>query len=553
MPEGLADCCSSKQGDPRAGAQNIEPGAFPECIFHSMFTYPTIPVPTDALLVVDLFHDRMDGQIAACCLQGIVNRSGRTKVYVINTYCRDNRQGGEKRALVSERFLSLLYGDIPAERLMPGTDRRWPSFLPLLDRLRSAVKGLIVWDPAREQATIEAATTIAGQTDGLPVSPELADALSSSGLPIIEDLRSHRFAGNLECLSWMLERWFPKANHRVAFTWSHMTNDEFSWGAPNKDFVVAHRLFTFFLNIENADERRHYIDVLRQYAPGTPVMGWAEERFADPLFCTLGYFMVPYIGAENVTVHSSFPSSTGSQPPPRPAALDPRAVYVALQVPDGDNLLHTILYEPDIILNDPAGFGKYPVTWVLNPGVIDLAPRLYDWYLGLPNRDQEFAAQMGDGHPSSERYAAFSFYCKLTREYMGRAGMRTLKQMAEAEPVAWNVRPYMLNGGYLGPVPDDMRGIGPFEYHMDGNTFHIGTIRWRNNLDAIRQLVREAPQKEPLFLNIYTGTALWIKVADVNAIAEALIATEREDGRHYVFLRSMDLAATYRALIDSRS
>jgi hypothetical protein len=512
-----------------------------------MFRYPTISVPADSLVIADCSRDRMDGQIAACCLQGTVNRTGREKIYVIDTYCCDNRGGGEKRARVAERFLSLLYSDIPARRLTPADDRRWPAFMALFARYRATVKGLIIWDPALEQATIEAATTIAGQTGGIPVSPELADALASSGLPVIADLRERRFAGNLPCLSWLLDDWFAGANHHVAFTWSHMTNDELSWGASNKDFVVAHRLFSFFLNIADPEERGHFADVLHRYAPGTPVLGWAEERFADPLFCELGHFMVPFIGAENVTVHSSFPSTTGSQPRPRAAALDPKAVYVALQVADGDNLLHSIVYEPDIILNDLAGYGKYPVTWVLNPAIVDLAPRLFDWYGALPARDQEFAAQMGDGHPSSERHAGFSFYCALTREYMRRAGMRTLKQMAEAEPVAWNVRPYMINGGYLGPVPRDMRGIGPMEYHMDGKTFHIGAIRWRDNLDAIRRLVHEAPKGEPLFMNIYIGTALWITVADVNAVAETLIATEREDGRRFVFLRSMDLAATYRA------
>ncbi|MBU4444593.1 MAG: hypothetical protein L6422_06255 [Candidatus Marinimicrobia bacterium] len=59
------------------------------------YRYPVMETPTDSLVVTDLSLDRMDGQIAACVLQGIVNRQSRQKIYVMNTYCFDNKRGGK--------------------------------------------------------------------------------------------------------------------------------------------------------------------------------------------------------------------------------------------------------------------------------------------------------------------------------------------------------------------------------------------------------------------------------------------------------------------------
>ena len=421
------------------------------------FTYPKIVTPTSSLLVVDLLRDRMDGQIAACVLQGIVNRQREQKAYVMNTYCFDNKRGGRRQAQVAERFLTQLFNDIPTERLAPADDRNWPGFMAMLDRFADCVKGLVIWDPKLEQATIEAATTIAGQTDALVVSPDLAEALSGRGFPIIADLRANEFPGNLECLQWLKEHWFAGSGKEVAFTWSHMTTDGRSWGAANKDFVVAHRLFTFYLDVTRDAEREHYIYILKEYPPGTPVLGWSDERWFDALLARLGYFMVPYISVENLTVHSSFPSTTGTQPPPQPAPVHDDGVYIAFHIADGDNLEHAVTYMPDTIMTS-LSYGQVPVTWIVNPGLIDLAPRLFEWYMARLGT-QEMAAMMGDGHPGSDRYAAFRFYCDMAHNYMQRAGIRTMKQMAEAEAVAWNVQPYMINSGYAGTDPPRRRPL----------------------------------------------------------------------------------------------
>jgi hypothetical protein len=527
------------------------------------FRYPKIAIPTQSLIVVDLSSDRMDGQIAACVLQGIVNRQREQKIYVTNTYCFDNKRSlFLEQAQMAEPFLSLLYSDVPVERLHKKDNPNWPGLYALLEQFSGLVKGVIIWDPALEAATIEAATTIAGQTDGLPVSPELAAALTDRNLPVIVDLREQNFRRDAECLEWLLANWFEHADHSVAFTWSHMTTDAESWGAANKDYVVANGLFTFYLDIVDEQERSCYLNVLKHYPPGTPVMGWTDEHFSDPFFQSVGYFMVPYISVENMSVHSSFPSTTGRQLDPQPMEIDPDGVYAAFYIADGDNLLHTFCYHPYTILNSPV-YGKIPITWVINPGIIDLAPRLFDWYLSrLEN--QELAAMMGDGLPGSDRAEGFKAFCQMTASYLQRAGMHSLKVMAESEAVAWNVQPDVVNSGYDGPT--DGRGIGPYEYHLDGETFHIGNVSaiswedWWQELgplhpEQVREVVRGAPPGQPLFLNIFCGTCNMDQfggehprdaVAVINRMADILRAYGEQDGKHYYYVRSMDVAATYR-------
>ncbi|MCD6205553.1 MAG: hypothetical protein J7L22_07820 [Candidatus Marinimicrobia bacterium] len=504
------------------------------------FQYSKVEIPVKSLSVVDLRFDKMDGQIAACVLQGIVNRQSSDKIYVINTYCHDNKGGGANQAHVSERYLTELYQDIPTKYQNAGNDVERPGFSGMVRRYRDYIKGLIIWDPGLEQATIEAATTIAGQTDGLVVSPEIAEELSTK-YPVIIDMRKLQFKDNIQCLDWLLSHWMSGANRDFAFTWSHMTLDEKSWGAANKDYVVANCLFSFYLDITDEEEKEYYGNVLDRYAPGTPILGWTDERWADALFMKLGYFMVPYISVENMTVHSSFPSTGGTYPEPKPAQLHENGVYISFFIADGDNLLHSMVYEPDTIMTTQRT-GAIPISWVVNPGLIDLAPRLFDWYKQQIPGD-ELVAMVSDGHPSSDRFSAFEYYCDFTAGYMRRAGIVTMKQMEESEAIAWRIQPYMINSGYAGICP---KGIGPYEYHMDGETFHIGSVKLNDSAESIRKYVKNAPEEGPLFLNVFAGTAVKDIPLIVENVAAELKAGEKDENRHYFFLRSMDLAATYR-------
>lgn len=513
------------------------------------YSLPKVQTPTKALVVADLRDDRMDAQIAACVLQGIVNRDSEEKIYVHHTYCADNRgdwrvprTASYRMAHVAEQWLREVYGDIPQTALAPAEDAECPAFLALLDRYARFVKGVIIFDPRMPDATIEMATTIAGQKDGLVVSPELHERIAGYGFPVIEDLRTYAFVSNVDCLHVLKEKYFKGANKAVAFTWSHMTLDEKSWGAANKDYVVANRLFTFYLDIFDEKERAHYADVILEYPMGTPILGWTDELVADQHFAKMGYVMIPYISVENLSVASSFPSVHLPQPEFPPVTLEEDAVYIAFHVADGDNLLHSLVYEPFTIRRDPH-FGKVPATWVLNPIMAEIAPRAMAWHAKtLLSAGQEPAAMLGDGSPQSERYEGFGYYCGFARHYMDLAGMRTMKQMLEAEAVAWNVRPGAILGGYSGA---DYRGIGAYEYHLDGDTFHIGS-RPLGECDVV-SLIEHAPEGQPLFLSIFSGTGS-LNVS-TRILRYSIEWAEKLPNKKLVFVTATQAAQLYREWI----
>ena len=320
-----------------------------------------------------------------------------------------------------------------------------------------------------------------------------------------------------------------------------MSTDNKSWGAANKDFVTANKLFTFYLDITNSKEIELYSKVITRYEMGTPILGWTDERWADALFAKMGYFMVPYISVENMTVHASFPSTSGEKPIPISAPILKNGIYISFFIADGDNLLHSMIYEPNIILSSKF-LGKVPLTWIINPGLVDLSPRLFDWYKKMPE-NQELAGMMSDGHPFSDNYFAFKRFCNFTLYYLKKSGIMTLKQMEESEAVAWNVQPYVMNSGYAGI---DQKGIRPYEYHMDGKTFHIGSVKLYNKSETILNLIRNNPFNGPLFLNVFVGTAKTDMLGDLTKVVDELKSIEYKIGKQFFFLKSVNLAATFR-------
>lgn len=505
------------------------------------FIYPKIKVPTEKLFVYNLKEDCIASQVSACAFQGIVNKQSTSKIYVMNTYCYDNCEGGETQIQIAEKYLDLLFSDIPAVHSDRLAHQKYGGFLAMLRDFKSFAKGLIIWDSQLEMATIEAATTIAGITEAIPVSPELAEIIKDENLPVIKDLREYNFQSNEHCLNWLLDKWFHQTNHEVAFTWSHMSTDDKSWGAANKDYVTANKLFTFYLDITDAEEIKLYEKVITKYKPGTPILGWTDERWADALFAKMGYFMVPYISVENLTVHASFPSTSGQNPTPQPAPLHENGVYISFFIADGDNLLHSMIYEPEVITSSE-GFSKLPLTWVINPALVDLSPRLFDWYQQMP-KSQELAGMMSDGHPFSDNYLSFKRFCDFTSYYLEKSGIMTLKQMEESEAIAWNVKPYVMNSGYAGICP---KGIRPYEYHMDGETFHIGSVKLYDKSETITDLIENAPFDGPLFFNVFVGTAKTDLLVNLEKIAAELKSFEQQLNKKFFFLRSVDLGATFR-------
>ena len=141
--------------------------------------YPKVKTPTKSLVIVDLQNDDIEGQVAAIGLQGIVNRDSEQKIYVMNSRCKDNhggwKTGPHDMAQMGQFWLDRVLKDIPQETLTLDATKSNPGFSALVEQYKKHIKGVVIYDPELVEATIEAATTIAAQTDALIVSPRLYD------------------------------------------------------------------------------------------------------------------------------------------------------------------------------------------------------------------------------------------------------------------------------------------------------------------------------------------------------------------------------------------
>jgi len=519
--------------------------------------YPKIETVTESLVVADMEHDALDSQVTAAVLQGIVNRESTEKIYLYNTHSQVNRpRHGQAHA--GKLLLDELYADLPQTHSVRADDRATGALLPLIDRFETYIAGLIIWDPELEAATINAAVTIAGQTDGLAVSPSLARYLQQRyDWPVIEDLRSHRFVDDSAVLDWSLEHWMPGANKEIAAVWTPVSMRGTSWGSSFYDYVVANRLFTWSINERSEEQRAHCAVVLPHYAPGTPFIGWISERYVGELFHGAGYYMAPIMAVENLTVHASFPSSEGVpvQAAPQPAPLHDDAVYISMQVTDGDNLMMAMTQVPLAFATSPA-HDQVPLSWTTNPILVDLAPRLFDWKHARLG-SQELVAHMSDGRPNHDA-PGFDVWAATTRHYLDRSGIQTLKVMGQNQHAADAIQPYMLTAGYK-----KFNRIGPYEYGMTGETFEIGffesQLETATTVEQLIEWIQKGPEDEPLFVNIWAGNPVYYhwklcftlpEVRDASVrmaeLAEALRAVEAKTGRRFYFVRNRDLAATYR-------
>ncbi len=173
--------------------------------------YPKVQTPTESLVVVNLAKDDIEGQVAAIGLQGIINRDSREKVYVMNSRCKDNHGGWKIGPHGAGADGAVLARPGPHRHPAAGAAARYHEAQSRLPGPCRAVprphQGVVIYDPELVEATIEAATTIAAQTDALILSPSLYEEVKSCGFPVVEDLRG-RFRSNIECLDWLMEHYF---------------------------------------------------------------------------------------------------------------------------------------------------------------------------------------------------------------------------------------------------------------------------------------------------------------------------------------------------------
>ncbi len=365
------------------------------------------------LTIYDLRGASNEVQLSAATMAGIINRP-EPRVYQIIT---------DEDAF----WLKELLGGIPQESSPTSGDGVLEG---MLISFRSSIQGMIIYDPNFSDS-INIATTIAGQTDCIVVSPEqAADLQLPFNLPVHTDLRNQHWSSRSQAYDWARQNLLSGASaHAVAGLDPNTTG--------LRSFLVANRIFVYWLDSSGAEQS--LIEQIYKVFPAEAVhLGWfidepsgvkLTSHAALPVLATdLSTNLEIWAGVSN--------SSSIAQSNPMGAAgpIDSSRVYVSFTISDGDNLQfiqHRMLH----LWQDPAR-GSFPLGWTISPVMSQAAPAIAAYYVRTATaQDELIAGPSGAGYmyPSHWPQQQLAAFLQRTEQMMRSMNLTTLEVLDESD------------------------------------------------------------------------------------------------------------------------
>ncbi len=416
-----------------------------------------------------------DEAMAVACLQGIINRTSPDLAVVSRKNARP------------QYWLELM-----------GRDGRWlrdrkANAVPDLDALMrlagKRVQGVVIWDPT-VPATLNVATTCAGISNAVVLSPELADRhLVKWQLPVLADLRG-KFTGKetgsakndayrwaiRECLAKGLST--PQRLCLFEDSFSTRARDDEGY-VVTRDWAIKNRAFVFDLS-PWGDEAPG--DDPRQ-APGTDrdtykmILAETQRQAAGKEMIELtGFFafskysnmpdhksihegvptewesvalMSPFNCYQNTISSDCYNQSLHSQAPRKP--LKQRSVakpakledknYLCILMADYDSATPLYDFLPKH-WNDPAR-GKIPLAWGINPSLVETYPDLIAYFYETATPADTFTADAsaaGYFNPSRIPGESLPLFVRHNQKYFRELDMTIAPMVLDQEPPSAEVK-----------------------------------------------------------------------------------------------------------------
>lgn len=376
---------------------------------------PTFATP-DRLDVVEVDGDvSAELELLLTTLQGAINRS-RPRLY-------------------------LVVGDV-AEG-----EYTWPRDLDVPYRIRDPdevldgylddVGDLVVYDPSLP-ATVNVATTLAGVHGAAVAAPDLADSLTDRfDVSVVEDLRG-RFESAVDAYRWQYEEHWTETTNRALVGLPPVGEDGDVF-AEFRDYAVATRSTTVWLDVNDPDERALFEALLGDLDTDAGYLGWFAEDVAGEFegveVCSQhSVYVGPTDFCNNLTVFSGVEGADGDGRDGRPTASESEStpaledkVYVTLTFTEGDNLQYDQHRMRE--LWDDAKRGAVPINWSLSPLLADAAPTMLDFYhRTATHNDHLMCGPSGSGYiyPTPWPDDTFEQFTQRTARDMDRAGLDTM-------------------------------------------------------------------------------------------------------------------------------
>ena len=292
--------------------------------------------PTEKIIVLDIARDwqgqdnkeAQSAMLAIACLQGLVNRDSKTKIYLTNwpwrlgwdwptTKAKDPNWKHPGEAALDDGLLPF-----PHTRATLDEGKKFPALSWMLQNYGKVVKGKVLCPDSNgtdASGARAAAVNVCTFEGALPLTEQLDEYAQAEGFkwPLIADTRE---MDNEKAMEWSIARYMdhPKRNQSlVAYLGDIGSN------APTmNDYFVATHTFAYFLRtptINEPDPLDRLYDVItdvKYYPQGTPHIGPLEGGRAIQRLQGRGHTAV--VGfVTNASVTSSIPLQPETPKTPR--------------------------------------------------------------------------------------------------------------------------------------------------------------------------------------------------------------------------------------------
>lgn len=373
--------------------------------------FPTPPLAKKLVAVTVPSKLSWDETVLYTSLQGIVNRTD-PRIYFV--------QDENDRFWLE--YYQQKYGI--AHTVAEGLDAVLAQFV------REA-GGYIVYDPQMLDSA-NVATTVGALEGWLPVSPDLAPLLKRAGLKKRNDYVG-RWNDRYEAYRWAHRNLFRHCHRHLLGT---MCVDLPLWPSdslPMRDYLIAHRIFTFDLSASMRDrvDREMLTKFFRDIDAPACALGWRCGRCNEHEMVALAAQHDVYVQAcahvRNLTVHTAIPRREEPYRQRHINAADVGPVedkiYIASMATDGDAAA-SMLQLHGGRFNDP-GHGAIPWAFGFLPSAVDFLPGVAECLFERKLDNDYFVV------PSSGAFYTYpdllpnpAPYYAMTRHYMKRADLR---------------------------------------------------------------------------------------------------------------------------------
>ncbi|MGZ6365289.1 MAG: GxGYxYP domain-containing protein [Ktedonobacteraceae bacterium] len=187
--------------------------------------WPTFQSP-DHLDVYDIRGASQDTQLAITTMTGIINRQ-KPQVYLLSS-------------ADAAFWLQQVFSQIPQD-VSPAVGNA--ALDAMLNKYASSIKGMIIYDP-NSMDSVNIATMLAGQRDGMVVSPALASTLQKPPhqLTVIADLGIYQWKNRIQAYTW------AESNLLKTSSTTLIAGLDPKISGALRSFLVATRTFIYWLD-----------------------------------------------------------------------------------------------------------------------------------------------------------------------------------------------------------------------------------------------------------------------------------------------------------------